>query len=72
MKTLLLTCPWCSVDGVLTVAPKIDADGNLADVYAVNCESCGCEGPVEESVEAAVTAWNRRQEPMPLREARTA
>lgn len=55
----MLACKWCenkkqewlSVKTVLVYGAKM---------YQVKCKNCGARGPIEESVEAAIRAWNKR------------
>lgn len=47
----LKICPFCG-------SQRFSIEGD--DIHWVVCKECKCEGPLRESVEAAVKAWNER------------
>jgi len=51
----LLPCPFCGWRAIV-------ADHSTIAWYA-ECVECACDGPVEESREAAIASWNRRSPP---------
>lgn len=56
----LAPCPFCSSDmaGFAGMAPEAFAKGSDG-TFAVNCD-CGAMGPPSDTMEGAITAWNRR------------
>ena len=61
----LKPCPFCKVKKWqhVVVAPFLTIIAKLLKRYKqVQCRWCGCLGPVEESEEEAINAWNKRVE----------
>lgn len=60
----LAPCPFCGLTDKDSVAP----DAYIAAIsshsypggYRVECEGCGCNGPLNPEHSAALTAWNNR------------
>jgi hypothetical protein len=67
--TELRECRWCEDDDLQVVRPLV---GKRAwSGRAVQCRTCGAQGPVKDTEAEAVAAWNKRvsQQPAVDREA---
>lgn len=48
-----LPCPFCAERSTTTVADDVDC-------YYIRCDECFAEGPPEETLQEALSAWNYR------------
>ncbi len=64
----LLACPFCGLTGKDCVSPDM---GHIPAVslnqwphstFCVQCEGCGCSGPLAKTGESAVQQWNERKQ----------
>jgi len=58
-------CPWCGVEpedhdeGMPLLRPDLISDSDKAPFeWAVFCENCRARGPVRETADTAISAWN--------------
>jgi hypothetical protein len=62
----LYACPFCGTSSIIS---KIDPDTEISEpcialhnwngVFVVQCTECGCSGPMEETGDLAIEAWNK-------------
>jgi hypothetical protein len=58
-KVELKKCPWCKARGKDLSIYKVYLDS----ARYVWCRKCNCHGPIGESRNLAIKAWNRRVNP---------
>lgn len=66
----LPACPFCKLTDKDTVSPDMGLTPAVAlheyssGVFRVECEGCGCKGPLADSAESALSQWagDREQE----------
>ena len=57
-----LKCRYCdiTIDGTVKVDEELASIGSFQGLFQVHCYMCGAKGPVKETPEAAIEAWNKR------------
>jgi hypothetical protein len=64
----LLACPFCGLTDKDCVSPDMGYVPAVAlnqwpqSTFAVQCEGCGCSGPLAKTGENAVNEWNTRKQ----------
>ena len=64
----LLACPFCgltdkdSVSPDMAYVPAVSLNQWPHSTFAVQCEGCGCSGPLDKTGEGAVQQWNTRKQ----------
>lgn len=57
-------CPFCKSNYIDIFSQKFlvsNLPSGDASINYVTCKSCRCHGPIEDTVDAAIAAWNRRE-----------
>jgi transcription elongation factor Elf1 len=65
--TPLMHCPFCGeIEGICRFNAQRATDSKLLSRYVIVCDTCGAQGPTEESTQrntailTAADSWNRR------------
>lgn len=67
-STALLACPFCGLTDKDSVSPDMGYVPAVAlnqwphSTFVVQCEGCGCSGPLAKTGENAVNEWNIRKQ----------
>ena len=57
-----LKCNYCgnTIAGSVKVDEELASIGSFQGLFQVHCYMCGAKGPVKETEEQAIDAWNKR------------